>query len=120
MNSPYDDTLERFETALAQLDDAYYELTLFVIGASELSARAVANVRTLCDTYLPGRHRLQVVDLFSDHAMVVDSRVLATPTLVKSQPLPVRRLVGDLSETAKVLLALEIPVPQSIDPAPKG
>lgn len=116
MTSPYDATLKRFEEALAALDETHYELTLFVIGASDLSARAIANVRELCDTYLPGRYQLTIVDLFSDPTAVVGSRVLAAPTLVKSRPLPVRRLVGDLSETAKVLLALEIPL--STTPAP--
>lgn len=111
MNPPPDATRQRFETALAAMDVADYELTLFIIGASDLSARAIANVRQLCDTYLPGRYRLQIIDLFNDPAALVGSRVLAAPTLVKNQPLPVRRLVGDLSETAKVLLALGIPVP---------
>jgi circadian clock protein KaiB len=108
VNSPSDAALRRFEDALAALDDTSYELTLYVIGASDLSARAIANVRALCDTYLPGRHHLQVIDLLSDPTAVVGSNVLAAPTLIKSRPLPVRRLVGDLSETAKVLVALEI------------
>jgi circadian clock protein KaiB len=88
---------------------AHYELTLYVSGASNLSARAVANVRRLCDDHLDGRYHLSVVDVHADPAAFLISGVLAAPTLVKSRPLPVRKLVGDLSQTDKVLLALELP-----------
>jgi len=86
-----------------------YELTLFVSGASELSARAIANARTLCDGHLDGRYQLNVVDVHEDPAAAVDSDVVAAPTLVKHRPLPVRKLVGDLSDTHRVLLALDLP-----------
>ena len=101
-------TLLEFEAALTALDAHFYELTLFVIGASDLSARAISNVRKLCDHYLPGRHHLSVVDLFDDPEAARTAGVLATPTLIKSSPLPMRRLVGDLSQTDRVLAALEI------------
>ena len=90
-------------------DAEIYELTLYVIGASTLSARAITNARRLCDEYLPGRHRLTVVDLLDDTGAVRRSQVLATPTLVRTAPLPVRRLVGDLSKVDRVLAALGIP-----------
>ena len=86
-----------------------YELTLYVIGASALSARAITDARRFCDEYLEGRSRLTVVDLLDDTGAVRRSQVLATPTLVRSAPLPVRRLVGDLSEPDRVLAALDIP-----------
>ena len=77
--------------------DETFELTLFVSGASDLSVRAIANARRLCDVHLDGRHHLQVVDMHDDPAAFTSGWVLATPTLVKSRPLPVRKLVGDLS-----------------------
>jgi circadian clock protein KaiB len=83
------------------------ELTLFVSGASDLSARAITGARQLCDQHIPGSH-LVVIDLNEDPAAAVGSGVLATPTLVRSQPLPVRRHVGDLSRVDKVLLALDL------------
>jgi circadian clock protein KaiB len=85
--------------------DETYVLTLFVNGATELSARAITAARYLCDTSLPGRHRLSVVDI---HDAPVGTRVLAVPTLVKDLPLPVRMVVGDLSHVEDVLGALEI------------
>jgi circadian clock protein KaiB len=91
-------------------DATRYELTLFVSGASDLSARAIASARELCDTHLEGRYQLSFVDVHDDADAVVRSRVLATPTLVKCRPLPERKFVGDLSHTDKVLVALELPV----------
>lgn len=107
-SSPESNTLLEFEAALAALDADIYELTLFVIGASDLSARAISNVRLLCDRYLPGRYHLAVVDLFDNPEAAQRAGVLASPTLVKHSPLPMRRLVGDLSQTDRVLASLEI------------
>jgi circadian clock protein KaiB len=87
-----------------------YELTLFVSGASDLSARAITNATQLCDVHLSGRHRLSVVDVHVGAAAAMRSRVLATPTLVRHRPLPPRKIVGDLSDTAAVLLALVVPL----------
>ena len=81
MTSPHDATLERFEDQLAALDESDYELTLFVSGASDLAARAIANARRLCDVHLHGRCHLSVVDVHENPAAVLSSRLLATPTL---------------------------------------
>jgi circadian clock protein KaiB len=109
-----DSSLKEFERALVELVTANYELTLFVTGASALSARAVADVRSLCDTYLPGRYHLEVVDVHRNPGLVTSRGVLAAPTLIKELPLPKRVLVGDLSNIKRVLLALDIdqaPIP---------
>lgn len=111
MSTPGDATLKRFEDALAQRDASWYELTLIVSGASALSARAIANARRLCDTHLEGRYHLSVVDLHEEPASAAGEHVLAAPTLVKNRPLPVRKFVGDLSHTDRVLLALGLSVP---------
>jgi circadian clock protein KaiB len=114
----HDSTLKRFEDALAALDDTRYELALFVNGASDLSARAITNASQLCDLHLAGRYHLSVVDVHEDPAAVLHSRVLAAPTLVKNLPLPVRTLVGDLSNTQKVLVALDLPAAKHAPEAP--
>ena len=74
-----------------------YEFTLYVSGASDLSARAIADARQLCEVHLFGRYHLSVVDVYEDPAAVRASGVLATPTLVKNRPLPVGELVGELT-----------------------
>jgi circadian clock protein KaiB len=82
------------------------ELTLFVSGASDLSARAIADATELCDVRLRGRYRLSVVDVHEDPAATLSSGVHAAPTLVRPSPLPMRRCVGDLSDADAVLLRL--------------
>lgn len=116
MNAPPDPTLRRFEDALvAGAGEATsYAMTLFVSGASNRSARAITNARALCDTYLVGRHELLIVDLHEDPAAVVRSHVVAAPTLVRHRPLPVRRFVGDLSDTNAVLRMLGLPATRDV------
>jgi circadian clock protein KaiB len=90
-------------------DQTAYELVLFVNGASALSARAIANAREICDVHLVDRYSLSVVDIHDDPDAAFRSEVVASPTLVRNRPLPVRKVVGDLSHTDKVLMALELP-----------
>jgi len=80
-----------------------YRLTLFVNGASDLSARAIDAVTRVCDVHLHGRCQLTVVDVHDQPEAAVRSRVRVVPTLVRTSPLPVRRLAGDLSQTERVL-----------------
>jgi circadian clock protein KaiB len=102
------ENLARFEHLLAEQQTATYELTLFVTGASDLSARAIKNVRLICEAHLNGRYRLDVVDVHRDAALMMAHDVVAAPTLIKTAPLPKRMLVGDLSNMARVLAALDI------------
>jgi circadian clock protein KaiB len=111
--APPGSALERLEAALRSLKEARYELTLFVSGASSSSARAITNARKLCETHLPGRYDLTIVDVNQDPELARGRRVLATPTLLKGRPGPERMVVGDLSDSDRVLLALDVMV---IDP----
>ena len=101
-------SLARFEARLEEQESASYALTLFVTGASEMSGRAIANVRALCDEHLAGRYSLVVVDVHRDPSLMSAHDVVAAPTLIKEQPLPKRMLVGDLSDTVRVLAALDV------------
>jgi circadian clock protein KaiB len=104
----HETTLEEFEQALVDLETAEYDLTLFVTGASALSARAISAVRALCDAHLQGRYQLQIVDVHRNPGLVSSRGVLASPTLIKDLPAPKRVLVGDMSDTARILMALDI------------
>lgn len=89
-----------------------YELTLYVSGASPRSRRAIAQIRKMCDEELEGRFELQVVDLHQQPALAVQQGIVAAPTLIRHLPLPLRTLVGDLSNTERVLVGLELrPLP---------
>ena len=105
------------EEALALRRQEHVELTLIVSGASDLSARAIANAEQLCETHLNGRYHLSVVDLHEAPASVLSGQVLAAPTLVKTRPLPIRKFVGDLSRSDNVLAALGIPLPDLPTPS---
>jgi circadian clock protein KaiB len=122
---PSESTREHFERAIAALETQPYALTLFVSGASDSSAQAIANVRDICDGYLQGRYQLDIVDLHQEPGLAEQHHVLATPTLVKDHPLPTRMLVGDMSDHPRILVALDvrepaIPSPQSDDPGPSA
>lgn len=109
MTESSDATLRRFEAALVRREETHFELTLIVSGASDLSARAIANATKLCERHMGGRYHLSVVDLHEAPASVLNGHVLAAPTLVKTQPLPMQKFVGDLSHSDKVLAALGVP-----------
>jgi circadian clock protein KaiB len=87
----------------------FYELTLFVSGASDLAGRAIANATRLCEANFPGQYHLSVVDVHEDPKSLLTHNLLATPTLVKINPPPVRRVVGDLSQVDKVISLLDLP-----------
>jgi circadian clock protein KaiB len=86
-----------------------YALTLYVAGQSVRSARAVANLRTLCDE-LGASCELTIVDVLERPQAAEDDRILATPTVIRRRPLPLRRVIGDLSDRAKVSTWLDLPI----------
>ena len=106
-----EEALHRFEARLLEQAGAPYVLRLFVTGASEMSGRAINNVRALCEEHLQDRYTLQVVDVHHDASLMSDYDVVAAPTLIKELPLPKRMLVGDLSDTSRVLAVLGIAAP---------
>jgi circadian clock protein KaiB len=108
MTATADGTSNGFEVTVAT-EEVFYDLTLFVSGASALAARAIANATRLCETYCNGHYHLSVVDIYEDPASLLTHNLLATPTLVKNLPEPVRRVVGDLSQIDKVLRTLDLP-----------
>lgn len=83
-----------------------YVLRLFIAGATPNSVRAVNNIRVLCETHLQGRYTLQIIDVYQDTALAQEEQIIALPLLIKKSPLPVRKLIGDLSQTKKVINAL--------------
>lgn len=85
-----------------------YVLRLFVTGATVHSTRAVANLKHICETYLPGRYTLEIIDVHQQKELAEQEQIIALPLLVKRAPWPERRLVGDLSDTEKVLNGLGI------------
>lgn len=103
-----DDT-EAFELALAAgPSEQHYCLRLFVSGQTPKSIRAIQNIKALCEERLNGRYELEVVDVYQNPGQLKPEQILATPTLVKRLPLPIRKIIGDLSDQERVLIGLEI------------
>jgi circadian clock protein KaiB len=94
----------------ARVGDGMYLLTLYVTGQSVRSQLAVTNLRGLCER-LQGRCELTVVDVLERPQLAEDEKILATPTVVRKHPLPLRRVIGDLSDAEKVVLWLDLPGP---------
>lgn len=99
--------LEEFEEGNIWGDEKYV-LRLFIAGMTPNSRRAVENVRRICDEYLEGRYELEIVDIYQQPALAEDEQILAAPTLIKKLPFPLRKLIGDMSNTEKVLLGLDL------------
>jgi circadian clock protein KaiB len=94
------------ESAGAGRTPERYVLTLYVTGATVGSLRAIANMKTICEQYLKGRYRLEVVDIYRRPDLLSKDQIVAVPTLIKRLPTPLRLLVGDLSQTEQVLQGL--------------
>ena len=85
-----------------------YILRLFVTGILPNSARAVANIKTICEQYLQGRYELEIIDIYQQPALARTEEIIAIPVLIKKFPLPEVRLIGDLSDTENVLKGLRL------------
>ena len=106
---PRRDATERSRRAAAKGDrHGTYVLRLFVAGATTRSARALQAVKDLCEQYLPGRYTLEVIDVYQQPIIAKEGQIVATPTLVKELPEPLRRLVGSMADTERVLVGLDI------------
>jgi circadian clock protein KaiB len=85
-----------------------YVLKLYVTGQTHRAELAIANLRRICEEDLRGRYELEIIDVLAHPEAAEDERILATPTLIKQLPPPLRRVIGDLSDREKVLLGLEV------------
>ncbi len=86
-----------------------YRLRLFVAGVTPRSERTIRNLRRICQAHLAGRFDLEIVDIYQQPHLAEDSQIIAAPTLLKLRPLPLRRIIGDLSDESRVLRGLDLP-----------
>jgi circadian clock protein KaiB len=106
---PLLDSSAKFEKLLKQISPGVrYSLRLYITGTTERSNEAVANIRQLCEKYLPGRYELEVVDIYQQPGMAAAAQIIAAPTLIKSLPKPIKRLIGNLSDPEKVIVGLDL------------
>jgi circadian clock protein KaiB len=86
----------------------HYNLRLYVAGQTPKSLAAIANLKTLCEDHLAGRYTIEVIDLLKNPQLAEGDQILAVPTLVRRLPPPIKRVIGNLSDTERVLVGLDI------------
>lgn len=89
-------------------EEEIWELRLYVAGQTPKSIEAFANLKKICDEHLAGRYRIEVIDLLENPRLARGDQILAVPTLVKKIPEPVRKIIGDLSDTERALAGLDL------------
>ena len=119
MNKPAapSNELAAFEAAVTAAQDTaqgmaqgktHYVLKLYVTGTTPHSTRAIVNIRKICEEHLQGRYLLEVIDISRHATLAEGEQIVAAPTLIKQLPLPLRRFIGDMSQTERLLLGLDL------------
>jgi circadian clock protein KaiB len=113
---PTDDGIRTtFEQAVQAIAAERYVLRLYVTGMTPRSARAVRNLQAICDQHLAGQYDLEVIDIYQQPILTKGEQIIAAPTLIKKLPLPMRRIIGDMSNHERVLLGLDlVPAPAKV------
>ena len=106
-------TTELFEQALSQSQEQHYILRLYIAGTTLQSVTALQNIKKICEQHLQGRYELEVIDIYQQTEAAVAENILAVPTLIKQLPTPLQKIIGNLSNTEKVLMGLNL-VPKNI------
>ncbi len=102
------DASEKFEKALESMAKEKYFLRLYVAGLSPRSTEAIENIKVICEKYLPGRYQLEIIDVYQQPILAKEGQIIAAPTLVKELPLPLRKLIGSMSNTERVLVGMDL------------
>ncbi len=108
MDEPKKKALSKAEAALQAQETAIYVLRLYITGTTPRSLQAIANVKAICEEHLRGRYELEVIDLYQQPVLAQGEQIIAAPTLIKKLPEPLRRIIGDMTNTEKVLVGLDL------------
>ena len=107
-DAPIKYTQEEFEESIAKSEEEKYVLRLYITGITPKSTRAILNVKKICEENLKGRYELEVIDIYQQPLLAKDQQIIAAPTLIKKLPLPLRRLIGDMSDKERILVGLDL------------
>ena len=106
--TPATNSIAEFEQATVGSAKARYVLRLYITGTTPHSTRAIVNIRKICEEHLRGRYDLEVIDISQHPTLVEGEQIIAAPTLIKKLPLPLRRFIGDMSQTERIILGLDL------------
>ncbi len=101
-------TTRTYEEAITEAKQGNYILTLYVTGQTPGSQRAIRNLKKICEEELKGHYELEIIDIYQQPELAKNAEIVAVPTLIKSLPAPIRRLVGDMSDRERVLVGLDL------------
>ncbi|MGZ3535271.1 MAG: circadian clock KaiB family protein [Thermodesulfobacteriota bacterium] len=102
------DSYKRFERVLKKPLEEKYVLRLYVTGMTPKSTQAIQNIKRICDEKLYGLYNLEVIDIYQRPLLAQGEQIIATPTLIKKLPLPLRRFIGDMSDKERIVLGLDL------------
>ena len=108
ITSDVKDSTAAFEEALAKMGESKYVLRLYVAGMSPKSTQAIDNIKRICEEYLPGKYQLEVIDIYQFPIFAIDGQIVAAPTLIEELPPPMKKLIGSMSDTERVLLGMDL------------
>lgn len=104
------DCTSAFEEAVAKTGAGTYVLRLYVAGMGPKSLQAINNIRGICEEYLPGKCQLEVIDIYQNPILAKDGQIVAAPTLIKELPLPLKKIIGSMADTERVLVGLDLKI----------
>lgn len=102
------DSITDFEEALAKAEDEKYVLHLYVAGMGPKSIKAIENIKRICEEYMPGKYQLEIIDIYQYPIFAKDGQIVAAPTLIKELPPPLRKIIGSMSDTKRVLVGMDL------------
>jgi circadian clock protein KaiB len=102
------DSVAEFERTLRKIGKEKYVLRLYVAGMTTKSKQAIQNIKQICHEHLKDRCDLEIIDVFRQPVLAKGEQIIATPTLLKKLPIPLRRFIGDMSETERILVGLDL------------
>ena len=103
-----DDTIGKLEKMAEEKSNEKYVLKLYVTGMTPRSMKAVMNIKEICEEHLRGRYELEIIDIFQQPVLAKGEQIIAAPTLIKKLPSPIRKFIGDMSDTEKILIGLDL------------
>jgi circadian clock protein KaiB len=99
---------DEYERAIPERKKEKHLLRLYVTGTTPRSIRAIENIRKICEEHLPDSYELEIIDVYQQPSLLKGDQIVAVPTLIKRLPLPLRKFIGDLSDSEKILLGLDL------------
>jgi circadian clock protein KaiB len=112
------DQVEVFEEALRDSKEKKYVLRLYVAGATQKSTQSIMNIKRICEEHLKGRYDLEVIDIYQQPVLAKGEQIIATPTLVKKLPPPLRRFIGSMYDVDRILVGLDLKPMEKVKPEP--